>query len=96
MTATWPSAGLDALGRDVAPHGLGNFVPQLADDFPGYDFGTQRTSNGVSLVAVCRGGAAQPGTYVVVTSDPGEMRDALTSEMKRGSRRPDVPAERKQ
>ena len=48
--------------------------------FPAYEFGTQRTWNGVSLVAVCRDGADRAGTYAVITSDPGEMRHALTRE----------------
>lgn len=80
MSAGWPaSASPDALGRDRASRGLGNLLPELAADFPGYEFATQRTWNGVSLVAVCRDGAAQPGTYVIITSDPGEMRHVLTS-----------------
>jgi hypothetical protein len=38
----------------------------------------QRTSRGISLVAVNRGGADQPGVYVVIAADPAEMRDALS------------------
>jgi hypothetical protein len=85
MSAGWPaSVSPDALGCDQASHGLGNLLPELAADFPCFEFATQRTWNGVSLVAVCRDGAAQPGTCVIVTSDPGEMRQELTS-----GRRPD-------
>ena len=49
----------------------------LAAEFPGYEFGTQRTWDGVSIVAVCQDGAARPGLYVVVTDDLDEMRRAL-------------------
>jgi hypothetical protein len=76
MTVGWSARVLDALSREFAP-GLGHLVPRLAAEFPAYDFGMQRTYNGVSLVAVCRNGAAHEGTYTVITSDPGEMRDVL-------------------
>jgi hypothetical protein len=82
MTAGWPARVLDALSRERAP-GLGNLLPRLAAEFPAYDFGTQRTYNGVSLVAICRDGAAHEGIYAVVTSDPGEMRDALQRDVRR-------------
>ena len=49
----------------------------LAAEFPGYEFGTQRTWDGISIVAVCQDGAARPGLYVVVTNDLDEMRRAL-------------------
>ena len=49
----------------------------LAAEFPGYEFGTQRTWGGISITAVRQGGAAQPGLYVVVTDDLNEMRHAL-------------------
>lgn len=52
MTAGWPARVLDALSRELAPGGLGSLLPRLAAEFPAYDFGTQRTYNGVSLVAV--------------------------------------------
>jgi hypothetical protein len=82
MTVGWPARVLDALSRELAP-GLGNLLPRLAAEFPAYDFGTQRTYNGISLVAVCRDGAAQEGTYAVVTSDPGGMRDVLRGDIGR-------------
>ena len=50
----------------------------LANEFPAYEFGTQRTWNGVSLFAVCRDGVDRAGIYAVITSDPGEMRHVLT------------------
>jgi hypothetical protein len=55
-------------------------VPALVADFPTYDFGTQRTYSGVCLVAMRRDGAARPGVYAVVTSDPAEMRQVLEGE----------------
>lgn len=82
MTAGWSARVLDALSRELAP-GLGSLLPRLTDEFPAYDFGTQRTYSGVSLVAVCRDGAAHEGTYAVVTNDPGEMRDALRRDVGR-------------
>jgi hypothetical protein len=81
MTTGWPASALDAVGRELAPCGLGSLVPGLAAEFPGYEFGTQRTWNGVSLVAVCREGADRAGTYAVITSDIGEMRHVLTREL---------------
>jgi hypothetical protein len=81
MTGGWPASALDALSRELAPRGLGNLLPRLAAEFPAYEFGTQRTYNGVSLVAICRDGATRAGTYAVITSDPGEMRHVLTSEV---------------
>ena len=49
----------------------------LAAEFPGYEFGTQRTWGGVSITAVRYDGAARPGLYVVVTDDLNEMRRTL-------------------
>lgn len=49
----------------------------LADEFPGYDFATQRTWDGTSIIAKCHGGCGRPGLYVVVTDDLDEMRRAL-------------------
>jgi hypothetical protein len=51
----------------------------LAAEFPAFTFTTQRSRSGTSLVAVRRSGASEPGLYVVVTPDPAEMRDALSS-----------------
>lgn len=49
----------------------------LAAEFPDYEFGTQRTWDGISIVAVRHHGATRPGLYVVVTDDLDEMRRAL-------------------
>jgi len=57
MTAGWPASALDALGREVVLRGLGSLLLLLADEFPAFEFGTQRTWDGVSLVAVRRDGA---------------------------------------
>jgi hypothetical protein len=83
MTAGWPARVLDALSCELAPGGLGSLLPRFAAEFPAYDFGTQRTYSGVSLVAVCRDGAVRGGTYAVVTSDPCEMRDVLRRDVER-------------
>ena len=52
-------------------------LSKLADEFPGYDFGTQRTWDGTSIVAIRQGDSARPGLYVVITPDMDEMRRAL-------------------
>jgi hypothetical protein len=52
-------------------------LTELAAEFPGYDFGTQRTWDGVSLIAVRQDGSARPGLYLVITADLDEMRRAL-------------------
>ena len=49
----------------------------LAAEFPGYEFARQQTRGGVSIIATRLGGCAQPGLYVVITSDLDEMRRAL-------------------
>jgi len=49
----------------------------LAAEFPGYEFATQQTWDGISVVAMRHGGCARPGLYVVVTGDLDEMRCAL-------------------
>ena len=49
----------------------------LAAEFPGYEFATQPTWDGISIVAKRHGGCARPGLYAVVTDDPDEMRRAL-------------------
>ena len=57
----------------------------LAAEFPGYDFATQQTWDGISIIARCREGCAGPGLYAVVTNSPDEMRRALR-EHERASR----------
>jgi hypothetical protein len=50
---------------------------ELAAEFPGYEFSTQRTWDGVSLIAVRQKGPARSGLYVVITPDRDEMRRTL-------------------
>jgi hypothetical protein len=56
-----------------APAGLS----ELTAEFPGYEFATQQTWAGISIIARRHGGGAQPGLYAVVTNDADEMRRAL-------------------
>lgn len=56
----------------------------LAAEFPGYDFGTQQTWGGLSIIARRHGGCARPGVYAVVTSDPDELRRALLEQERTG------------
>jgi hypothetical protein len=58
----------------------------LAAEFPGYEFATQQTWGGISIIARRRGDRIRPGVYAVVTGDPDEMRRALLEE-ERTSRR---------
>ena len=44
-------------------------LSELAAEFPGYEFSTQRTWEGVSLIAVRQKGSARSGLYVVITPD---------------------------
>ena len=62
----------------------------LAAELPGYEFATQQTWDGISILATRRGGCAQPGLYVVVTGDLDEMRRALL-EYERPSYQDDSP-----
>ncbi len=80
MTAGLPARALDALSREGVLRGFGSLLMVLANEFPAYEFGTQRTWNGLSLFAVRRDGADRAGIYAVITSDPGEMRQLLTLE----------------
>jgi hypothetical protein len=52
-------------------------LSELAAEFPGYEFATQETWNGTSIIARRHGGCGRPGLYVLVTDDPDEMRRAL-------------------
>jgi hypothetical protein len=52
-------------------------LSELAAEFPGYDFGTQQTWDGVSIIAIRQDGTARPGLCVVITADVDEMRLAL-------------------
>jgi hypothetical protein len=52
-------------------------LSELAAEFPGYEFATQQTWGGISIIATRQGGCARSGLYVVVTDDADEMRRAL-------------------
>ena len=56
---------------------LSQRLTALAAEFPGYEFATQQTWGGVSIVARRYGGCVRPGLYAVVTDDLDEMRRAL-------------------
>jgi hypothetical protein len=74
--------------------GVATELSGLAAEFPDYEFGTQRTWDGISIVAVCHDGAARPGLYVVVTDDLGEMRRALLEYEPPGSQHADAKERR--
>jgi hypothetical protein len=57
--------------------GVAAELSELAAEFPGYQFATQQTWDGISIVATRHEGCARPGLYAVVTGDPDEMRRAL-------------------
>ena len=57
-------------------------LSELAAEFPGYEFSTQRTWEGVSLIAVRQDGSDRPGVCDVITPDFDEMRRALLDGMK--------------
>ena len=63
-------------------------LSELAAEFPGYEFSTQRTWEGVSLIAVREDGCDRPGVCVVITPDLDEMRRALLENMRLDSGRP--------
>jgi hypothetical protein len=85
------SAGLAAAGATGAAAGAcgaaGGIIGAAADvaaglsalaaEFPGYEFSTQQTWEGVSLIAVRQDGSARSGIYAVITADLDEMRRAL-------------------
>jgi len=66
--------------------GIAVALSGLAAEFPGYEFATQQTWGGISIIARRRGDRVRPGVYAVVTGDPDEMRRALLEE-ERTSRR---------
>jgi hypothetical protein len=59
-------------------------LDELAAEFPGYTFSTQRTWEGVSLIAVRQEGPARSGLYVVITPDLDEMRRTLLEDENSG------------
>jgi hypothetical protein len=52
-------------------------LSELAAEFPDYEFATQQTWDGTSIIARRQEGCMRPGLYAVVTDDPDEMRRAL-------------------
>ena len=62
----------------------------LSAEFPGYEFATQQTWSGLSIVARRHRACVQSGLYVVVTDDLDEMRRALL-EHERSSQQGDSP-----
>jgi len=52
-------------------------LSELAAEFPDYEFATQRTWDGISIIARRHEGGARPGLYAVVVNDVAEMRRAL-------------------
>ena len=77
---SWAEADHDSSGPAVVR--LTNVpaeLSELAAEFPGYEFATQQTWDGVSVIATRRGGGARPGLYAVVTDDLDEMRRAFSS-----------------
>lgn len=52
-------------------------LTELAAEFPAYEFATQQTWDGTSIVARRHGGCTRPGLYAIVTADPDEMSRAL-------------------
>ena len=63
-------------------------LSKLAAEFPGYEFSTQQTWEGISLIAVRQDGSARPGLYVVITPDLDERRRALLDSVTLESERP--------
>ena len=61
---------------------------ELAAEFPGYDFGTQRTWDGVSIIAVRQVGIERPGVCVVITADVDRKSTRLNSSHYSRSRMP--------
>jgi hypothetical protein len=52
-------------------------LSELAAEFPGYEFATQQTWDGISIIARRHEGGARPGLYAVVVNDLDEMRRVL-------------------
>jgi hypothetical protein len=63
-------------------------LSELAAEFPGYEFSTQRTWEGVSLIAVRQDGSDRPGVCVVITPDLDEMRRTLLENIRLENDRP--------
>ena len=52
-------------------------LSELEAEFPGYQFATQQTWDGISIIARRHEGCTRAGLYVVITDDADEMRRAL-------------------
>jgi len=63
--------------RVVRVTGVPADLSELAAEFPGYEFATQPTWDGISIIALRQEGCARSGLYAVVTDDPDEMRRTL-------------------
>jgi hypothetical protein len=63
--------------RAVRVAGVPAELSELAAEFPGYEFATQPTWDGLSIIALRHGGCARSGLYAVVTDDVDEMRRTL-------------------
>ena len=63
--------------RVVRATGASAELSELAAEFPGYEFATQPTWEGLSIIALRHGGCARSGLYAVVTNDVDEMRRTL-------------------
>ena len=61
-------------------------LSELAAEFPGFEFATQQTWDGISIIATRHDGCARPGLYAVVTDDLDEMRYALVEHERSGYR----------
>ena len=55
-------------------------LSELAAEFPDYEFATQQTWDGISIIARRHEGGARPGLYAVVVNDVDEMRALLEQE----------------
>jgi hypothetical protein len=64
-------------GHPVVRLGPPAELSELAAEFPGYEFATQQTWDGMSIIARRHGGGARPGLYAIVVNDVDEMRRAL-------------------
>ena len=61
-------------------HGVVTDLRELAAEFPGYEFATQRTWDGTAVIARRHGGSGRPGLYAVVTGDLDELRRTLRAD----------------
>lgn len=57
--------------------GLPADLTGLADEFPRFEFATQYTSGGISIVARRKEDCAGPGLYAIVTGDQDELRQVI-------------------